>query len=106
MSNYIIGVICLALSIWTCFFSPREGMNMLGYKSPQGMHKNIWKFSNKCFGIFGIVGSSLYLLINLIFKILGLSDYYNDINKYAIIYIYVSIIITEIYTFVRFHKSR
>ena len=106
MSNYIIGLLCFVLAVWITFFSPKEGRNIFGYKSPQGMNKNIWKWSNKCFGILAMIGSFLYLLITLIAQLLGQDQFSNEINKYAILYIFVSIIITEVFTFVRSRKSR
>lgn len=80
---------------------------MLGYKSPQqGMHKNIWKWSNRCFGSLAIFGSSIYLLAAIILKILNISNYNGKINQYGIIYIFVCIIITELYTFVNSQKNK
>lgn len=35
MSNLFIGILCMLLSLVIFFFSPQEGSNMLGYKSPQ-----------------------------------------------------------------------
>ena len=102
MDNLIIGIICLAYSLFISFFSPKEGKNMLGYKSPQqGINKNIWQWSNKCFGILAIIGSSIYLLTTIAFKILDIDNYYSVINRYGIVYIFLCIIITELYTFVQ-----
>ncbi len=107
MDNLIVGIICLTYSLFIYFFSPKEGKNMLGYKSPQqGMHKNIWKWSNKCFGILVLLGSSIYLIITITMRFFNISKYNSIINRYGIIYIFLCIIITEIYTFVNSHKNR
>ena len=72
----------------------------------KGMNKNIWKWSNKCFGILEMIGSFLYLLLTLIVQLLGKDQFSNEINKYAILYIFLSIIVTEVFTFVRSRRSR
>ena len=80
---------------------------MLGYKSPQqGINKNIWQWSNKCFGILAIIGSSIYLLTTIAFKILDIDNYYSVMNRYGIVYIFLCIIITEIYTFVQSQRKK
>ncbi len=106
MNNLIIGILCLALSIFIFFFSPKEGRNLLGYKSPQqGMNKNIWKWSNRCFGILAIIGSSTYLLTTIVLKFLDIDDYNSIINQYGMIYIFACILVTELYTFIQSQKK-
>ncbi len=106
MDNLIVGILCLAFSIFIYFLSPKEGENMLGYKSPQqGMHKDIWKCSNKCFGILALFGSSIYLITTIIFRIFNISEYNKNINHYGLIYVFICIIITEVYTFANSHKQ-
>lgn len=107
MNNLIIGIVCFVFALFLYFLSPSEGKNMLGYKSPQqGTHKNIWKWSNKCFGILAIAGASIYLLAAIILRILSIGEYDSKINLYGMIYIIICIIITETYTFIRSQKSR
>lgn len=103
MNNVIIGILCLILALYIFYQSPKEGKNMLGYKSPQqGIHKNIWKWSNKCFGFLAIVGSAIYLFIVVIFMYQGVVVYNTKLNYYGLIYILISVIITEIYTLLRY----
>ncbi|WP_313129014.1 hypothetical protein [Anaerocolumna sp.] len=100
MINVSIGLICLGMSIFILFFSPKESYknNALGYKSPQlNTHKNIWFWTNKCFGLLALPGSILYLLISIILVLTGHVEFSTAMNRYLLIYIGSSIIITEIY---------
>mgnify|MGYP000935694320 CR=1 FL=1 len=107
MNNLIIGLLALAFSLFICFLSPKEGKNVLGYKSPQqGTHKNIWKWSNRFFGVLAIIGSVIYIIITIVFKILSIKEYNNKLNLYGMVYIFLCIIATEIYTFVKASKNR
>lgn len=108
MDNLIIGILCLALSLFIFFISPKEAKNMLGYKSPQQRIRksSVWKYSNKCFGILVLIGSFIYLLATIITRILSISEYNNKINQYGIIYIFICIGLTELYTFIRSQKER
>lgn len=106
MSNLIIGIICMALSLFLYFYSPNN-ISLLGYKSPQlGTHKNIWKWSNKCFGVLAMIGSGIYLITSIIFNIINMSEYDSIMNKFAIAYVIVSIFMTELYSFIRVRKNR
>ena len=61
MKDIYIGLICLCFSFFLFFYSPKDPKNMLGYKSlQQNMHKDIWKWTNECFGLLALVGSILY----------------------------------------------
>ena len=108
MNNFIIGIVCLALSFFIFFLSPNEAKNILGYKSPQQRIRksNIWKHSNKCFGILALIGSFIYLLAAIITRILSINEYNNTINQFGIIYIFICIALTELYTFIRSQKER
>lgn len=100
MSNINIGLICLGMSIFILFFSPKESYknNALGYKSPQlNTHKNIWFWTNKCFGLLALLGSILYLLISVVLVLTGHVGFSTTMNKYLLIYIGLSIVLTEIY---------
>lgn len=102
MSNIYIGLICLGMSIFILFFSTKESYryNALGYKSPQlNTHKNIWLWTNKCFGLLALIGSTLYLVVSLILILSGNVNFAITMNKYGLVYIVLSIIITEIYAF-------
>lgn len=106
MSNLTIGILCLALSLLQYFYSPKN-ISILGYKSLQlSTHKNIWKWSNKCFGLLAIIGSTIYLLASIILSVLSINEYDSIMNDYGIAYILVCVFITEIYTFVCAHKSK
>lgn len=106
MSNLFIGILCMLLSLVIFFYSPQEGSNMLGYKSPQqGKNKKIWYWSNKCFGILAIIGSAIYLILSLILKFMEITLYDHTINSLGLAYIFICIIITEVYTFICSHKK-
>jgi hypothetical protein len=52
MNDIFYGLIFLCYGIFLFFFSAKEKKNMLGYKSlQQNMHKDIWKWTNQCFGL-------------------------------------------------------
>ncbi len=107
MNNFVIGILCLIFSLFLFFLSPRENKNLLGYKSPQqGLNKSVWKWSNKCFGLLAIIGSVLYLITTIVLIILKLQKYGTLQNKIAIVYIFLCVIITEIYTFVCSYRNR
>lgn len=100
MVNILIGVFYIAMSSYILFFSSTDKPNVLGYKSLQiNIHKNIWLWTNKCFGIFSLIGSILYLLISVILLLTENSEYLAVINKYGLYYILISFVITEIYAF-------
>ncbi|HHV13301.1 MAG TPA: hypothetical protein GXX75_23805 [Clostridiales bacterium] len=72
---------------------------MLGYKSVQlRSHKNIWKWSNRCFGMLSIIGSSLFLLVDVIGRVIN-KKY--DLYKYVLLYILFAFIITEAYVLIK-----
>ncbi len=105
MNNLTIGIICFAMSLFLYFYSPKN-ISILGYKSPQlGTHKKIWKWSNKCFGFLAIIGSAIYLFLSIIFRIANICEYDRIMNKFGIAYSLICIIITEVYTFVRYIKN-
>lgn len=101
MSNLIIGIVCMAVACFLFFLSPKEDKNMFGYKSPQqGLNKNVWKWSNKCYGLFAIVGSAIYLISAIVLLALRITQYNALLNKMGLAYIFVSIILTEICTYI------
>lgn len=103
MKNIYIGLICLAFSLFICFFSAKEGYNALGYKSPQlNTHKKIWFWTNRCFGILTIIGSALYLLISILaLLVLKNEAFLWTLNKLGLIYIVIAFVITEVYAFTK-----
>lgn len=107
MSNLFIGVLCMMFSLFLFFLSPKENKNMLGYKSPQqGFNKNIWKWSNKCFGLLAMIGSAIYLIIAAVLAFLEIRKYDAMINSIGLAYVIICVIVTEIYTFIISHKKR
>jgi uncharacterized membrane protein len=107
MGNLYIGIICFVVSIYLFFFSAKEENNILGYKSVlHRPNKNIWRWSNKCFGTLAIIGSSIYLIVTIIFRVLSITDYNSLVNEFGVAYIFICIFITEVYTFVRVQKSK
>ena len=91
------------MSMFICFYSPREE-NILGYKSLQlGTNKNVWKWSNRCFGIISIIGSLILLSVDIIGRIRN--DNYN-LYKYILLYIIFAFIITEVYVIIKKLKNR
>lgn len=100
MNTIYIGLICLGLSIFLIFYSPKEKKNMLGYKSfQQNMHKDVWKWTNRCFGFLTLIGSFIYLTLSIL-ETLGIIHFVN-LNKYALYYILFSIVVTESYALVK-----
>ena len=70
---------------------------MLGYKSlQQNMHKDIWKWTNECFGLLALVGSIIYLIFSVILEIKDIS-FSARLNMYGLVYIIISFILTECY---------
>lgn len=107
MSNLLVGVLCLLFSLFLFFLSPKENQNMFGYKSPQqGFHKNIWKWSNRCFGLLAMIGSAIYLITAVILAFLEIHKYDAMINRIGLVYIIICAIVTEIYTFILSRKKR
>lgn len=78
---------------------------MLGYKSlQQNMHKDIWKWTNQCFGLLTLIGSIIYLTFSII-ETLGIIHFAN-LNKYGLFYIVFSFVVTECFAFVKRTKFR
>ena len=107
MKGSYIGLICLCYSLFLLFLSPKDKKNLFGYKSlQQNMHKDIWKWTNECFGILTLVGSIIYLTLSIILEINDISIS-SQLNKYSLIYIVFSFILTECYGLVkRYSKNR
>lgn len=107
MASIGLGILFLVFSVFLYFISPIYKKNMLGYKSmQQGMHKDIWKMSNKCFGLLAMIGSSIYLAMAITFKILDMKHYNALLNQCGIFYILLSILITEVFTFISSQKGK
>lgn len=97
MNDIFYGLIFLCYGIFLFFFSAKEKKNMLGYKSlQQNMHKDIWKWTNQCFGLLAIVGSVIYLITSIIQEVQNITLAYS-MYKYVLVYIGTSILITECY---------
>ena len=107
MKGSYIGLICLCYSLFLLFLSPKDKKNLFGYKSlQQNMHKDIWKWTNECFGILTLVGSIIYLTLSIILEINDISIS-SQLNKYGLIYIVFSFILTECYGLMkRYEKNR
>ena len=85
MNNLGMGILFLCFSLFLRFYSPREKGNMLGYKSPQqGMRRNVWFWSNRCFGKLALAGSAVYLAASIILLILGKTEMAYKLNLYII----------------------
>ena len=103
MTQTVILIICVLMSMFIYFYSPREE-NVLGYKSLQlGTNKNAWKWSNRCFGIISIIGSLIFLSVDIIGRIRN--DNYN-LYKYILLYIVLAFIITEVYVIIKKLKDK
>lgn len=106
MKNIYIGLICLCYSLFLLFLSPKEKHNILGYKSlQQNTHKDIWKWTNECFGLLTLVGSIIYFIISIILEMKHIS-FSARLNKYGLIYIIISFVLTEFYGFIRIFKNK
>lgn len=80
---------------------------MFGYKSPQqGFYKNIWKWSNRCFGLLAMIGSAIYLIVAVILAFLEIRKYDAMINSIGLVYVIICVIVTEVYTFILSRKKR
>lgn len=107
MGNIGFGLLFLVLSLFIYFISPIYKKNILGYKSmQQGIHKDIWKWSNKCFGLLAMIGSVIYLAVSITFKVLDITDYNALLNQCGTFYIFLSILATEVYTFICSQKNK
>ncbi len=70
---------------------------MFGYKSlQQNMHKDIWKWTNECFGLLTLFGSMVYITLSIILELKGISIS-SRLNMYGLFYIVFSFILTECY---------
>lgn len=105
MTNIYIGLICLGCSLFLIFYSPKEKGNMLGYKSLQlNTHKDIWKWTNICFGLLTLIGSIVYLSLSIL-EALKIINFAN-LNKYGLYYIGIAFAVTEFYAFYKKIKYR
>lgn len=106
MNNLGMGILFLCFSLFLRYYSPREKGNMLGYKSPQqGMRRNVWFWSNRCFGKLALAGSAVYFAASIILLILGKTEMAYKLNLYIIPYLLFSTGVTEIYTFIRVRRK-
>ena len=106
MKAIYIGLIFLCYSLFLLFLSPKDKKNMFGYKSlQQNTHKDIWKWTNECFGLLTLAGSILYLALTIIFEVNNIS-LSRKLNKYGLIYIIISFVITECYGFIKRYKIK
>jgi uncharacterized membrane protein YesL len=78
---------------------------MLGYKSLQlNTHKEIWKWTNECFGLLTLVGSIIYLAVSVYLEANDIL--FSRLPVYGLIYIAISFVITECYAFVKKYKNK
>ncbi len=106
MKSIYIGMICLVYSLFLFFLSPREKKNILGYKSlQQNMDKDIWKWTNKCFGLLTLAGSIIYLIFSIILEFKGIS-FSSKLSMYGLIYIVISFVLTECYGLMKRYKNK
>ncbi len=108
MSNINLGIGFVILGILVYWFAPNSPHN-LGYISLQlGRNKNIWKWSNRFFGRLWLIGSIIFLITAIILKIsdVGKPKINNWVEGIFFIYIIISIIITEIYIFIKTQKIK
>ena len=79
---------------------------MFGYKSfQQGMHKEIWKWTNQCFGLLIMIGSIVYLIISIVLQVKGIS-YSARLTKYGFIYVVISFVLTECYGVIQRYRNK
>lgn len=106
MNGIKIGLFCICYGIFLFFVSSREKKNMFGYKSlQQGMHKDVWRWTNQCFGLLLIVGAIFYLTFSIVLYSKGIS-FSKELNLYGKVYLLTSIVLTECYTMIRRHRSK
>ncbi len=106
MKTIYIGLICLFYGFYLFFLSPKEKKNMFGYKSfQQNMHKDIWKWTNECFGLLILAGSIIYLTFSIVFEINDIS-FTARLNQYGLFYILSSIVLTECYGSYKRYKNK
>ena len=104
MKDLYIGLICLCFGFFLFFYSSKDARNMLGYKSLQlNTHKDIWKWTNECFGLLTLFGSVVYLAISVYLAAKDLS--FPRLPMYGLIYIVISFITTECYAFIKKYKN-
>lgn len=106
LGNLYIGIFFLCFSLFLRFYSPKERGNMLGYKSPQlRTRRRVWFWSNRCFGNLALAGSAVYLTVSTAFLAAGKTEWLDEVNRYIIPYLLLSIVVTEIYTFIRVRRK-
>jgi uncharacterized membrane protein len=108
MSNINLGIGFVILGILVYWFSPNSPHN-LGYVSLQlRRNKNIWKWSNRFFGRLCFIGSMIFLIAAIFLKVFNAEE--SKINNWAMVifltYIIVSVIITEIYIFIKTQQQK
>jgi uncharacterized membrane protein len=105
MDGIFYGAVFLCYGIFLLFFSGKEKKNMLGYKSlQQNLHKEIWKWTNQCFGLLAIVGAVVYLIISVIQEVKNITLPFS-LYKYVLVYIGLSILITECYGLIKRYSN-
>lgn len=78
---------------------------MLGYKSLQlKKHKDVWKWTNQCFGLLTLIGSISFLVFLSILKIQGEGTSLSGI-KVFLYYILFCFVITECYAYIQRKKA-
>ncbi|MDF2512270.1 MAG: hypothetical protein K0S04_2136 [Herbinix sp.] len=78
---------------------------MLGYKSlQQNMHKNIWRWTNECFGLLTLVGSIIYVAISVYLEANDIL--FSKLPMYGLLYIVISFVITECYAFYKRYTDK
>lgn len=64
----------------------------------------ISEVSEQVFGILTTIGSSVYLLLTIILRFLYINKYDSKINLFGLVYLIISVTITEVYAFVNLQK--
>lgn len=79
---------------------------MFGYKSlQQNMHKDIWKWTNECFGLLTFVGSIIYIICSIILEKKDI-PFSPRLNIYALVYLTICVVLTECYGVYKRYKNK
>lgn len=103
MNLISLGIAFVFIGIVVYWFSPGSPHN-IGYRSLQSArNKNIWFWSNRFFGRLCLTGSVIFLITAILLELLNMGK--SDIGKWTEIiflsYIILSVVITEIYIFIK-----
>lgn len=106
MNLISFGIVFCILGIMVYWFSPASPHNV-GYVSLQlHRNKNVWYWSNRFFGRLCLIGSIVFLITTVLFKIALKGD--SAAGRWALAsfltYLMLCVVITEVYIYIKIRK--